>query len=204
LSRAVVAAINLDGQRDRRDNPIYPERGFTNSAHLEVASKVFGGEVDYQRFEVGATYHRPLGRGRFIHANLQHGLIHTFGAVGEEIPFNRRFFLGGESTVRGYLQGQASPRNVAGEAVGSETYVLLNAEFEQALTQRWSAIIFSDSIGFARNIESYPFDETLFSVGLGIRYKTFIGPIRLEYGHNLNPRERDPRGALHFSIGFPF
>jgi outer membrane protein insertion porin family len=204
VERAVVAAIGLDLQRDRRDNPIYPERGNAISSHLEVASAAFGGEVDYQRVEFGASYHRPLGGGRYLHAGFHHGVIHTFGAVAEEVPFNRRFFQGGERTVRGYLQGQASPRDSAGEVVGAETYMLLNAEFEQALTQRWSAILFSDSIGFARSLTDYPFDETLFSVGVGIRYKTFIGPIRLEYGYNLNPRPRDPRGALHLSIGFPF
>jgi outer membrane protein insertion porin family len=39
---------------------------------------------------------------------------------------------------------------------------------------------------------------------LGIRYQTLIGPVRAEYGYNLNPRERDPRGAFLLSIGFPF
>ncbi|HVR36150.1 MAG TPA: BamA/TamA family outer membrane protein, partial [Methylomirabilota bacterium] len=40
--------------------------------------------------------------------------------------------------------------------------------------------------------------------GGGVRWKTIIGPARLEYGHNLNPRRHDPSGTLHFSIGFPF
>lgn len=204
LDRAVVAAVGLDLQRDRRDNPIYPEDGNSVSTQLEFASRKFGGEVDYQRAEVGGSFHKDIGKGRYVHAALRHGVIHTFGEVASEIPFNRRFFMGGERTVRGYVQGEASPRNSRGEIVGSETYALLNVELEQALTQRWSAILFSDSIGIARDLRDYPFDEELYSVGLGIRYKTFIGPIRLEYGHNLNRRPRDPRGAIHLSIGFPF
>jgi len=40
--------------------------------------------------------------------------------------------------------------------------------------------------------------------GLGLRYQTLIGPVRLEYGRNLNPRIDDPAGTLHFSVGFPF
>lgn len=204
LNRAIVAAVGLDLQRDRRDNPIYPEKGSAIFSRFEVASGTLGGEVDYQRIEVGGSYHHPLRRGRFIHIGLQHGAIHTFGEVAQEIPFNRRFFMGGESTMRGYLQGEASPRNQLGEISGAESFVLLNLEFEQALTQQWAAVLFSDSIGFARNLNHYPFDETLFSVGVGIRYKTFIGPIRLEYGYNLNPRSEDPQGALHLSIGFPF
>jgi outer membrane protein assembly complex protein YaeT len=204
LDRAVVGAIDLTLQRDLRDNPIYPERGYNIVTNFEVASGVLGGEVDYQRAELSASYHRGIGRGRYIHVALHHGILNTFGQVAEEIPVNKRFLLGGESTVRGFIEGEASPRNENNELVGSEAYVLLNLELEQALTERWSVVAFSDLIGFARRLDDYPFDEELYSVGLGIRYKTFIGPIRLEYGHNLNPRPLDPRGTLHLSIGFPF
>jgi outer membrane protein insertion porin family len=204
LDSALVGAVDLTLQRDLRDNPIYPERGHKMATNFEVASDWFGGEVDYQRAELAGSYHRHIGGGRYIHLALSHGLMNTFGEVEREIPINRRFFMGGERTVRGYLEGEASPRNEAGQLVGSETYVLLNLELEQALTERWSVVAFSDSIGFARRVEDYPVDEALYTIGLGVRYKTFIGPIRLEYGHNLNPRPLDPRGALHLSIGFPF
>jgi outer membrane translocation and assembly module TamA len=50
----------------------------------------------------------------------------------------------------------------------------------------------------------YPYSEKLYAVGLGVRYQTIIGPVRAEYGHNLNPRPLDPAGTLLFSIGFPF
>jgi outer membrane translocation and assembly module TamA len=53
-------------------------------------------------------------------------------------------------------------------------------------------------------LEDYPFSEELYSAGLGVRYNTVIGPVRLEYGHNLNPRPFDPSGTVLFSIGYPF
>src|SRR5690606_12018748 len=118
--------------------------------------------------------------------------LNTFGEVAREVPITRRFLTGGENSVRGYLEGEASPRNENGELVGSETYTLVNLELEQALTQRWSVVVFGDWVGFARRFDDYPIDESLYSIGLGIRYKTLIGPIRLEYGHNVNPREDDP------------
>ena len=65
-------------------------------------------------------------------------------------------------------------------------------------------MVFSDSLGTAFDPAKYPFDEGLFSVGGGVRYQSLIGPIRLEYGHNLNPRSKDPSGTLLFSLGFPF
>ncbi len=65
-------------------------------------------------------------------------------------------------------------------------------------------MLFSDSLGEAVDLADYPFDTTLFSVGAGLRYQSIIGPVRLEYGYNLNPRPDDPSGTLLFSLGFPF
>jgi outer membrane protein assembly factor BamA len=47
-------------------------------------------------------------------------------------------------------------------------------------------------------------DTSLFSTGGGVKFRTFIGPLRVEYGYNLNPRRKDPTGTLQVSLGFPF
>ena len=106
--------------------------------------------------------------------------------------------------MRGLQQGEAAPRDANGRVVGADTYVSTNLELEQGLTPQWSVVGFADAIGLARDIGDYPFDDILIAVGGGIRWNTFIGPVRLEYGRNLNPRPHDPAGTLHFSIGFPF
>jgi len=106
--------------------------------------------------------------------------------------------------VRGFQQGQASPRDASGEIVGAETYILGNIELEQMLTPSWSVVGFVDGVGVAADLDDYPANEGLVSVGGGIRYKTLIGPVRLEYGRVLNPRPEDPSWTLHLSIGFPF
>jgi outer membrane protein insertion porin family len=204
VQRARVAALALDLKHDRRDNPLLPRRGYKVFGQLELASTGLGGEVDYQRLELSTSYHRKFTGGRIVHLGLSHGVIGTLGGEREEIPFNKRFFPGGETSIRGYRQGQAAPRDAEGNLIGAETYLLGNAEFEQVLTPSWSVVTFVDAVGFATDIGEYPFDETLVSVGGGIRWKTIIGPAQLEYGHNLNPRRRDPSGALHISIGFPF
>jgi len=117
---------------------------------------------------------------------------------------DQRFFPGGENSIRGYEEDQASPRNTKGQIVGCESYALGTVEFEQSLTPKWSVVIFSDSLGFAEHVAHYPFDTGLFSVGGGLRWKTLIGPLRLEYGQNVNPRKQDPSGTLQISLGFPF
>jgi outer membrane protein assembly complex protein YaeT len=203
-TNTTVGAIIADVKHDRRDNPLYPRRGYKIFANVELASDYLGGEVSYERFEISTSWHHPLGGGRYVAVGLSHGAVFTVGDPAKDLPFNRRFFPGGQNSIRGYGEGEASPRDAQGKLVGAETYALGTVEFEQALTPKWSLVLFSDSLGFAERARNYPFDTGLYSVGGGLRWKTIIGPVRVEYGHNLNPRSRDPSGTLQFSLGFPF
>jgi outer membrane translocation and assembly module TamA len=201
---AEVGALIADLKHDRRDNPLYPRNGYKLAASLEYASEFLAGSVNYERFELAASYHLPFSRGRWLHFGFSHGAAVTTGGADRDLPFNKRFFPGGENSIRGYQQGEASPRNEDGDVVGAESYILGIVEVEQALTPSWAVVGFVDAMGLARDLSQYPMDETLYTAGAGIRWKTLIGPARLEYGYNLNRRKGDPSGTLHFSIGFPF
>jgi outer membrane translocation and assembly module TamA len=203
-TNVAVGAVILDLKHDRRDNPLYPRKGYKVFLNVEVASEYLGGEVDYQRINLSTSWHHRIGGGRLISLGFSHGVDLTAGNSATELPFNRRFFPGGESSIRGYPEGKASPRNALGQIVGAETFSLATVELEQALTPQWSLVAFSDNLGMAEKVQDYPFNQGLFSVGGGLRWKTIVGPIRVEYGYNLNPRPKDPTGTLLFSLGFPF
>jgi len=203
--QVTAASVELNLVRDRRDNPLRPHRGYRWFMQGETASHYFGGSVDYQRIEFGGSYHTSSGRGRWVHLGFNHGLITTFGGSSDaDLPVNKRFFPGGDNSIRGFRVGEAAPRGPTGQFVGAKTYMLANVELEQALTGKWSVIGFCDALGTAVRLADYPFSERLYSAGLGIRYQTLIGPLRAEYGRNLNPRVGDPAGTLLFSVGFPF
>lgn len=200
-----VGSADIGLTSDLRDNPLRPRHGYRWFTQLEAASRQLGGETDYQRLEAGAAFHTQWGDTRWIHLGMTHGVITTQGADNDRLlPVNKRFFPGGDGSIRGYPQGAASPRGPDGRFIGAKTYLLLNAELEQALTSNWSVVLFADALGEAVRLSRYPADEKLYSVGLGVRYQTLIGPVRLEYGHNLNARIDDPSGTLHLSVGFPF
>jgi outer membrane protein assembly complex protein YaeT len=205
LGQVNAASVNFGIVQDRRDNPLTPHHGTKLFAELDLASRWLGGQVDYQQLRLGASYHTSWGHGRWIHVGLTHGAVLTLGSANDrDLPVNVRFFPGGEGSIRGYGDGEASPRAANGEFIGAKSYVLLNVEVEQALTSRWSVVLFGDTLGIAARIADYPFAEELYSVGLGVRYRTPVGPVRLEYGRNINPRSLDPSGALQLSIGVPF
>jgi len=203
INNARAAALVVDVTHDRRDNPLVPRSGYKVLANVEWASTPLGGDVDYQRIEVAGSWHLELGGGRFVHLGLSHGAALTLGSTSD-LPFNKRFFPGGEDSVRGFQQGQAGCRDAQGKIIGARSYVLGNVELEQMLTPTWSVVGFVDGVGTAADISDYPANEGLYAAGAGVRFQTLVGPVRLEYGRVLNPRPLDPSGTLHLSIGFPF
>lgn len=205
LIQTDVAAMDFTLVTDRRDNPLMPHRGYKVYGQLEEASTWLGGRVDYQKYTLDASYHTAWGHGRWIHLGFTHGVITTFGAEDDkDLPVNVRFFPGGDGSIRGYTRGEAAPRAANGQFIGAKVMMQFNAELEQALTRKWSVVVFLDALGTAVSLHDYPFSEKLYSAGLGVRYNTIVGPLRLEYGHNLNPRPDDPSGTWQLSVGFPF
>ena len=140
LTSANVGAIIAEIRHDRRDNPLYPRRGYKVFGTAEVASELLAGEVNYQRLQLDTSFHQPLDSGRWLHLGFSHGAVLTAGSPADDLPFNRRFFPGGDTSIRGYQQGEAAPRNVQGKIVGAETFLFGSVELEQSLTThgRWS------------------------------------------------------------------
>lgn len=200
-----VASLNFGLTGDRRDSPLRPRHGYHWSAQLEAADPKIGGEATYQKLEIAGAYHTGWGSSRWVHVAFSQGVITTFGGANDlGIPVNERFFPGGDNSIRGFQRGEAAPRDATGRFVGAKLYILGNLELEQALTQSWSVVAFGDALGTSVSLHRFPGKERLYSVGLGLRYQTLVGPIRVEYGRNINPRPDDPPGTWHISIGYPF
>jgi outer membrane protein assembly complex protein YaeT len=205
IEDVIVGSIDFAVLSDWRDSPLRPRKGASLYGRLEVASQAFGGESDFQRLVIGGSVHTSLGTGRWLHFALSHGVVTTQGSENDLLlPVNKRFFPGGDGSIRGYKSGEAAPRGEDGKFIGAKSYLRAGIEVEQALTESLSIVAFLDALGSAPQLEDYPFEESLFSAGALLRFHTIVGPIQLGYGHNLNPRVDDPSGTLFFSIGFPF
>jgi outer membrane protein assembly factor BamA len=203
--QVTVASLDAGLTRDQRDNPLWPRHGYRWFAQVEAASRGLGGAAEFQRFVLGGSYHTGWGSGRWLHAALTHGVITTWGTSDRLLPVNKRFYPGGGSSIRGYREGEASPRGAAGRFIGAKSYALANLDLEQALAAKWSVIAFGDALATAAELSGYPLaGERLFAAGLGLRFQTLIGPLRAEYGRNLNPRPGDPGGTWQISVGAPF
>lgn len=201
---ATVASVSLHGVIDRRDSALYPQKGYALSMTSKTALESFGGESNFQKLEFSATGHRPVGNTLTAHLSLGYGILFSRSPTERNLPFNERFFPGGENSVRGYRRGEASPLSVNGEVIGAEAYAIANAEIEQRVLRNISIVLFWDGVAISERQKAFPDDDVLYSVGIGLRWRTIVGPVRLEYGLNPDPRPDDPEGTLHLAVGYPF
>lgn len=201
---ATVSSLQFELYLDRRDDFLAPSSGYSLFSSFESAFPALGGTVNFHQVELGGSYHFSLTESMVVHLGLSGGTIFSSGLAEENIPFNKRFFLGGENSVRGYREGGAAPLDSNGDEVGAEVYGLGNFELEQRIWSEFSAVLFLDALANARDGSFSEDPEYLYSIGLGIRYNTVVGPLRLEYGYNPKPDPARRRSTLHFSIGFPF
>lgn len=200
--------------RDHRDNPIDTKRGNYTTVDLGLAAGFFGSEADFSRVLLqNSTYHRI--HKRFVLArSTRVGLENIFGNTAF-IPLPERFYAGGSTTHRGFGFNQAGPRDsVSGLPVGGAALFLNSFELRLppwqlgVLGNDISFVLFHDSGNVFDSANHLLGGITRFkqdksgcgaisgdcnlnylsqSVGTGLRYKTPIGPVSVDFGYNINP-----------------
>ena len=204
LDEALVTSLDFRLTLDRRDSTLHPTRGYDLQFFVKAAGEPLGGEANFLRLETSASWHRPLARNFLFHLSMRYGLLQSARPTEENLPFGERFFPGGANSLRGYQRGEAAPALPGGARIGAEVFALANVEFEVRVTDKLSVVAFWDALRMDRSRQLVPMAEALESAGIGLRWQSIVGPVRLEYGHNLDPRQNDPSGTLHFAVGYPF
>ena len=114
-----------------------------------------------------------------------------------------RYFSGGGTSVRSFSERALGPKSRGGDPIGGEFFTLLNAELTFPIVGALQGAAFVDA-GNLTSSDDIGLSDMRYAVGLGLRYKLPIGPLRLDYGVNPSPRPDEARGAFHFSFGFAF
>ena len=119
------------------------------------------------------------------------------------LPDYERFFLGGSTTVRGYIHDSLGPKGEDGTPTGGNMFYLGNFELRTFIRKGFGLVAFLDSGNVWKTAQDTESDIK-FTVGAGLRYNTPVGPVRLDYGHKLDKEDDESRGEVHFSIGHAF
>jgi translocation and assembly module TamA len=188
---------------DSTDNPLNPTEGIRLIASVTPYPEFLGSSVPITVARgTASAYYAFDEEARYVLAGRL-GLGSIVGADLDEIPANRRFFAGGGGSVRGYSYRTLGP-TFLGEPIGGRSLLEASLEARIKITDTIGIVPFVDA-GTAFE-SSYPdFDERIrIGVGLGLRYYTAIGPIRLDVAIPVNPERGDPSYAIYVGIGQAF
>ncbi len=200
LITALPASVGYDGTDDLLD----PTRGFRASFHLSPEISAKSGSFAYARGQVDASAYYPVNSRTVLAGRVRFGSI--LGADASSIAPSRRFYSGGGGSVRGYGYQRVGPRDFENDPVGGKTLTefSLEARFRlNAFGGNFGLVPFFDG-GSLTNKVTPDFNRWQFGAGLGVRYYSSFGPIRIDVGTPINPREGDGRIAVAVSLGQAF
>jgi len=142
------------------------------------------------------------------------GYIQSAGNEDVDVPFFKRYFLGGSSNLRGWGRLDVAPLSSGGLPLGGTRFVNSSAELRAPIWSNLSGVLFIDAGRVSADpLSGAPMDTGWrYDVGPGIRYQTPIGPLRVDIGYQLNPipglmvngEKETRRFRFHFSIGQAF
>lgn len=201
---ADVGSLSIGVVHDDRDNPLLPTRGRRARASLEWADDGLGSKVEFLRGQLEYTQLFRLPRESSLAASARTGLIAPFGTT-VQIPLPERFFNGGENSVRSFREDELGPTDLSGEPIGGESATTLNLELRRPIVGNLAGALFVDAGNVEVDFQDYfRFDDLRYGVGLGLRYLLPIGPLRVDFAVNPDPRDGEDDYVLHFSVGFPY
>jgi outer membrane protein insertion porin family len=196
-----ISGIALKLTNDTRDNRFSPSRGYVASGLTEFAGSILGGDKDFAKFTGSLAGYKAVFDKFLLEGRLRVGLADSFGDT-DSLPIYERFFAGGANTIRGYRERRVGPRDPSSnDPIGGESMLVANVELSFPLVEYIRAAAFYDIGNIwskARDIGSGNYKS---GIGLGVRVKTPIGPIRLDYGFPLNEElGEEKKGRFHFTM----
>jgi len=214
-----LSTISASFTRDTRDNVLDAHKGMLESVELDFNSSALGSNVDFFKLNGQVAYYKRIPKNIIWANSVRIGLAPPFN--GSFVPLSQAFFTGGGSTLRGFPLDSAGPQRqvqVCSQTdptdcsfiqvpSGGKELLILNSEFRIPLPikKNLGLVTFYDGGNVFPVVGFHDF-TSLYSnnVGLGIRYATPVGPVRIDLGRNLNPVPGIKATQYFISIGQAF
>ena len=201
-NRHLIGSVPLQYVFDNRDNRLDPKSGFRLMAYVEPAHD-FLNSTSFVKVKGEASAYRALDEAkRFVAAGrVAAGAI--YGATLAQVPADRRFYSGGGGSVRGYGYQDIGPVDATGMPTGGLSFFEVSAEMRIQITDSFGIVPFIDG-GTVSATSTPDFSTMRFGAGLGVRYLTPFGPLRVDVGVPLDRRPGDPDFGIYAGIGQSF
>jgi outer membrane protein assembly complex protein YaeT len=204
-------AIGFDLQLSTADDLVDSDNGYQLAFHVERAGRPVAGTFEYDSMSIDGRHYFPVGAPIVVASRLQLGNIRPAESLAENVPFSKKFFLGGATSIRGWGRYEVSPLS-DGLPIGGNSMMAFSEELRITLPGRLGAVLFLDGGNVWADSWQISLDELRYAAGWGLRYRTPVGAVRLDVGYQLNPiselkvngePQRRP-WRIHFSIGQAF
>jgi outer membrane protein assembly factor BamA len=205
--------------RDTRDDLIAPQHGTLLSADGTLAAQAIGSEVTFVKVFLQGFVYQSLGHPNLVFAGgARLGAARpkqefVEGQLVRDLPASERFFAGGDSTIRGFARdsvGTPPTLTTEGFPLGGDAEIILNGELRMPVKGPFGAVVFVDAGNVFSNVADLNLTDLRTSLGFGGRYRSPIGPIRIDIGFPMDRRfvgetsTLEKRYQIHFSMGHAF
>ncbi len=194
-----LSSLSATLTRDTTDDVIFPSTGTRTSGTVTYTGGLLQGSADFNKYEVSASQFFPLPLDTVFGLRERGGFLQNTGG-DTPIPIYQRFYLGGINSLRGLRYvGPTDP--ATGDVIGGTTMLNFTAEYVFPLIKNagMKGVVFFDT-GNAWDF-GYHLDDMRRTAGFGVRWYSPIGPLRLEWGYVLDPKDNEPTSRWEFSMG---
>lgn len=201
--RGVVSSLTAFIERRTTTDLLDPRDGSVLNLTLEQAGGPWQGAYSFYTAVAEAKKYFPLPGERTLATRLRLGTGDAFGQ-SDDLPLFRRFFAGGINSTRGYDRYMLGPLSEKDDPVGGRSLLEGSIELRTPVYGPFGAVVFFDVGEVRRQPASLTLGDLQFGAGAGVRYRTIVGPLRLDLGFPFEAPRGQPSWQVHFSIGQAF
>lgn len=191
---------------DTRDNVFNPKRGVLISGGVQEAGGPFMGDFDFLKYTASANHYTGFADRFVLELKARAGMVGDYGD-SDHVPIYERFYAGGGSSIRGYSERGVGPRDAVREdPIGGESILIGNAEISFPIYKDiLKGAVFYDIGNVWEEMEDIGQGDYKYGTGVGVRVKTPIGPVKVDWGYPLKEiDEEKQRGRFYFSMSHGF
>ena len=196
----LIGAVPLSLTYDGSDDLLNPSRGFRLGGRFSPELSFQNGTFGYSRVQIDGSVYQPVTERVVLAARARFGTI--LGSTVDRIAPSRRFYAGGGASVRGYGYQDIGPRDSNNDPIGGKSLAEFSLE-SRVRFGNFGIVPFVDAGNISTSFLPR-FRDLRIGAGMGFRYYSSFGPIRIDVGTPLNPQKGDPRVAVYVSLGQAF
>jgi outer membrane protein insertion porin family len=206
---SLVSSLGFSVTNDYRDSKLSPTRGWDITNNADIAGGPLGGDKNFYRFQTSGEFFYPIKINdvtTVIEFSGRTGIVQAYPKT-PDVPIFERYFTGGQDSIRGYDERTVGPLDHnTNDAIGGEALLLGSVEYTVPIIEIIKGAVFFDTGNVWDKVRNYGTGGLKSGTGVGLRVKTPIGPIKLDYGIPLDnvQGQKNKSGKFYFSVSRGF